>query len=358
VLKPYLRKLAGGTDLTRREAAAAMDRIMDGAADDAQIAAFAMALHIKGETAAEIAGCALALRRRCVAIRPPKPLASALLDTCGTGGDGLGTLNVSTLAAFIAAGAGQPVAKHGNRAVSSRCGSADLLEQLGIPVDLTPEEVAGCLKTTGLAFLFAPRFHPAMRHAAAARRSLGLRTIFNLLGPLCNPAGAPRQLVGVFPGGPLATLARVMASLGTRRALLVHGTDGMDELTVTGPSDVVELRDGRIRSFRVTPEEAGLRRWKPAALAGGGPEENAGIALAVLGGGHGAARDISLLNSGAALMVGGRARTLAAGVKLAAAAVDSGSALRKLEEVRAWCQARRGGAQGSMAVARRGRQSK
>jgi len=339
MLKPWLKRLTSGGDLSRRDAARAMDIIMDGAADDAQIAAFAVALRMKGETAEEITGCAQALRRRAEKISPGSRLAAKLVDTCGTGGDSLGTINVSTLSAFVAAGAGLPVAKHGNRSVSSRCGSADLLEALGVPIDLPPAEVQTCLERTGLAFLFAPRFHPALRHAVGARRSLGVRTIFNLLGPLCNPAGARLQLMGVYDASRLRTMARVLAALGARRALVVRGHDGMDELTVTGKTAVMDLRNGSIRARTWAPEDVGLRRWRLAALQGGDPEQNAAAALAVLEGGRGAARDVTLFNAGAALLIGGAASTLREGVAQARESIDSGRARDKLEEVRAFCLA-------------------
>ncbi len=341
MLKPYLKRLSQGRDLTRREAARAMDLIMDGAADDAQIAGFAMALRMKGETAGEIAGCAAALRRRALRLPAAPGRTASLVDTCGTGGDGLGTINVSTLSAIVGAACGLPVAKHGNRSVSSRCGSADLLEALGVPIDLEPHQVRACLDATGLAFLFAPRFHPALRHAAAARRSLGVRTIFNLLGPLCNPAGAPRQVLGVFDRSMLRPMAEVLRSLGARRALLAHGSDGMDELTVTGATAVADLKDGAITLRTVTPEQAGLKRWKPSALRGGGPEENASRALAVLEGGGGAGRDVTLLNAAAALVVGGAASSFREGAALAAEAIDRGRAREKFEAFRAFCAASR-----------------
>ncbi|HET9482273.1 MAG TPA: anthranilate phosphoribosyltransferase [Candidatus Polarisedimenticolia bacterium] len=338
MLRPILTKLVEGRDLTRREAAEAMAGIMDGAVDDAQVAAFAVALRMKGETVDEIAGCAEAMRKRAEPFGPLGPAASRVVDTCGTGGDALGTINVSTLAALVASGAGLVVAKHGNRSVSSRCGSTDLLETLGVPIDLSPAGSSACLKATGIAFLFAPRFHPALRHAAAARRSLGMRTIFNLLGPLCNPAGVKRQVVGVFGRERLQPLAEALRSLGTRRALLVHGSDGMDELTVTGRSWVVEVHEGAIRSRSIAPEQAGLRRWPPAALRGGGPERNAMRAIEVLEGRRGAARDVTLLNAAAALMVGGMAATLREGVAMAAESIDEGRARAKLEQVRAFCR--------------------
>ena len=337
MLKPFLRKLTAGSNLTRREASEAMEIIMEGAADDAQISAFAVALRMKGETAEEITGCALALRKRAGSISPERAAGARLVDTCGTGGDSLGTINVSTLAAFVAAGAGLPIAKHGNRSVSSRCGSADLLESLGIPVDLPAERVKGCLDRTGLAFLFAPRFHPALRHAAGARRSLGMRTIFNLLGPLCNPAGARRQLIGVYDPSRLRIMAEVLRTLGARRAMVVRGDDGMDELTVTGPTTVFELKEGRIRRHDLTPEQVGLKRWRLAALRGGAPEENASRALAILEGGRGAGREIAIYNAGAALLVGGAARTLRQGVDMARESIDRGLARAKLEEVRSFC---------------------
>lgn len=337
MLKPFLRKLVAGEGLTRREAARAMELIVDGAADAAQIAGFAVALRMKGETASEIAGCAIALRNRGERIAPGRPAAARLVDTCGTGGDALSTINVSTLSAFVAAGAGLPIAKHGNRSVSSRCGSADLLEALGVPIDLPPERVQACLERTGLAFLFAPRFHPALRHAAGARRSLGMRTIFNLLGPLCNPAGARRQLMGVYDRSRLRTMALVLRELGARRAMVVHGGDGMDELTVTGPTAVVELKEGRIRDLTLRPEDVGLRRWRLSALKGGAPEENASRALAVLEGGRGAARDIVIYNAGAALLIGEVASTLKEGVAAATESIDRGDARAKFEEFRAFC---------------------
>ena len=335
MLKKVLARLAEGHALTLREASRAMDSIMDGEAEDAQIAGFAMALLMKGETTEEIVGCVRALRRRAVPMEIPGPMRSRLVDTCGTGGDRLGTINVSTLSAIVAAGAGLQVAKHGNRSVSSLCGSADLLEALGVTVDLPPARAVDCLRKTGLAFLHAPGFHPALRQASAARRALGMRTVFNLLGPLCNPAGARRQVIGVYAPDRLPQLALVLRTLGVRRAMLVHGVDGMDEVTVTGPTRAVEVSDAGIRGMTITPESAGLRRWPAAALRGGGPERNAAIATRVLDGAPGAARDITLLNAAAALKVGGMARTWRDGVTLAAASIDTGAAAGKLAEVRA-----------------------
>ncbi len=340
MLKGLIGKVLDGRDLTRREAAHAMNLIMDGKADGSQIAALAVALRMKGESVDEIAGCAGAMRRRAERISPGPAANRHLVDTCGTGGDSLGTLNVSTLSAIVAAGAGLPVAKHGNRSVTSRCGSADLLEALGVPIDLEPHDVSACLGTTGLAFLFAPRFHPALRHAADARRSIGVRTIFNLLGPLCNPAGARRQLMGVYDRGGLRAMAEVLRSLGTRHAMVVHGGDGMDEVTVTDSTAVAEVRDGRIRAWTLTPEDVGLKRWSPRSLRGGGPAANAARALKVLQGARGAPRDITVLNAGAALYVGGLARSLKEGVTRAAGSIDSGEAMAKLEQFRAFCVTR------------------
>jgi len=337
VLRQLLDKLVSGADLTRHEAATAMNLIMDGAADDAQIAGFAVAMRVKGETPEEITGCTLALRRRGERVDPGREVADQLVDTCGTGGDGLGTVNVSTLSALVAAGAGLPVAKHGNRSVSSRCGSADLLEALGVPIDLPPGSVRDCLEATGVAFLYAPRFHPALRHAAPARRSLGMRTIFNLVGPLSNPAGARRQVMGLYDRRYMRIMGEVLRALGARRAMVVHGSDGMDEMTVTGPSAVIDLDKGRLRALTIRPEDVGLRRWRPAALRGGPPEENASRALAVLEGGRGAAREITLLNAGAALLVGGAAATLKEGVAMAAESVDRGHARAKFEQFRSFC---------------------
>jgi anthranilate phosphoribosyltransferase len=332
VLKPFIRKVVEGRDLSRGEAAAAMDAVMDGEATDAQIAALAVGLRMKGETAEEVAGFARAMRARAVRV-PSAP--RGVVDTCGTGGDGLATLNVSTLAALVAAGAGLPVAKHGNRSVSSRCGSADLLEALGVPVEQTPEGAAASLARAGIAFLFAPAFHPALRHAASARREIGVRTFFNMLGPLCNPAGARHQVIGVYDGSRLRMMAEAARSLGVRRALVVHGSDGMDELTISGPTRCVELSGGRLRERLVRPEDAGLRRRPLRSVRGGGPEENARRALEIMEGRRGAGRDLVLLNAAAALVVGGAARTLKEGVLAAARSLDSGRAAAKLEALRA-----------------------
>ncbi len=333
MLKRFIRLVMEGKDLTRKEAASAMRILMDGGADDAQIAALAVALRMKGETSEEIAAFARVMRERAERI----PGASAdVVDTCGTGGDGLGTLNVSTLAALVAAGAGLKVAKHGNRSVSSRCGSADLLEAMGVRIEMPPSRAAVALRRIGFAFLFAPAYHPALRHAASARRAIGVRTFFNLLGPLCNPARAARQVIGVSDGSRLRMMAEAARELGTRRALVVCGSDGMDELTVSGESRCAALLDGKIRSVAIRPEDAGLRRHPLRAVRGGGPEVNARLAAEILGGRHGAGRDLVLLNAGAALQVGGAARTLRAGVVAAAESLDTGRAAATLEALRAF----------------------
>lgn len=326
-LKPVLARLAAGERLTQAEAQGAFDLLMEGRATPAQIGAFLMALRLRGETVEEITGGALALRARMSRIAAPKDA----VDTCGTGGDGQGSFNISTAAALVAAAAGATVAKHGNRAQSSKSGSADLLAALGLNLDAPKAALERALKEARIAFLMAPRHHGAMRHVAEARRELGFRTVFNLLGPLANPAGAKRQLIGVFAEEWLTPIAEVLKALGSERVWVVHGWDGLDELTTTGPSEVAALEDGRIRRFAVTPEEAGLSRAKPAALAGGTAEENAARLRALLEGEKGPLRDIVLLNAAAALIVAGKAENLAGGAALAAAALDDGHAKATLE---------------------------
>ena len=321
--------------LDAAQAEAAMEGIMSGQATQAQIGAFLAALGTKGETAEEITGCARAMRRNAT---PVQPRSRELVDTCGTGGDGAQTINISTTAALVAAGAGLKVAKHGNRSISSRCGSADLFMALGVRVDLPPERVAACIDEVGIGFLFAPALHPAMRHAMPARRELGVRTVFNVLGPLTNPAGASVQLVGVFDPALTEKLALVLDALGTHRAYVVHGADGLDELSTTGPNQVTELREGRIRSFALDPQEVGLPRSRLADLQGGDAQANAAITLSVLQGERGPRRDVVLLNAGAALSAAGRAASLREGLALAADAIDSGRALAVLERLVAFCK--------------------
>jgi len=317
-----------GRSLSEEEAAAVMEEIMSGEATPAQLAAFLVALRLKGETMEEIAGMARVMRAK--ALRVPFEGAS-LLDTCGTGGDGMGTFNVSTAAAFVAAGAGAIVAKHGNRAMTSQCGSADVLEALGARIDLPPEGVAHCLREVGVGFMFAPAFHPAMRFAAGPRREIGVRSVFNILGPLTNPAGAKAQVLGVADAAIGEKMTQVLGRLGCRHALVVHGEDGLDEMTLGGSTLVYELKEGDIRSYRVTPEEVGLRQASGQAVKGGSPQENAAAIRAVFGGEPGPLRDIVLLNSAAALVAADKVATLAEGVSLAAQAIDSSAAGEKLD---------------------------
>jgi anthranilate phosphoribosyltransferase len=323
-------KLIEQQDLTEEEAAQAMRQVMEGGATPAQIAAFLIALRIKGETIEEITGCARIMREKATHIRAPYP---NMIDTCGTGGDGSQTFNISTTAAFVVAGAGVPVAKHGNRAMSSRCGSADLLQALGVAIELSPERAEACLVEVGITFLFAPLFHSAMKYALGPRREIGVRTIFNILGPLTNPAGAKRQILGVSRKELTEPLARVLGKLGSTRAFVVHGADGLDEITTTGETHITALDAGKIVSYTITPEQFGLRATPLGAFAGGDATENAAITLAVLEGKQGPHRDVVLLNAAAALAVAGAAADLEAGLQLAAYAVDSGAALEKLRRL-------------------------
>src|SRR5213592_3761124 len=318
-------------DLTRIEAAAAMEAIMTGAATGAQIGAFLTALRMKGETVEELIGFAQVMRQKVVRIRARGDDVAGisgtdremLIDTCGTGGDATGTFNVSTATAFVVAGAGLRVAKHGNRSVSSLCGSADVVETLGVNLELSPEEV-------GIGFLYAPLLHTAMKHVMAARREMGVRTVFNMLGPLTNPAGANAQVIGVYSPTLTEPLAHVLAELGTHRAFVVHGADGLDEISNTGESRVSEVRGGGVRTMTVRPEDFGLTRASIADLLGGDREQNAEIIRTILAGELGPKRDIVLMNASAALVAGGRARDLKEGVELAARSIDSSTARQKL----------------------------
>ena len=328
-IKGAIAKLIGQQNLTEEEAESAMTQIMQGAATAAQIGAFIAALRMKSESIAEITGCARAMRRSAVPVIPAKN--DNLVDTCGTGGDGAGTFNISTTAAFVVAGCGQPVAKHGNRSVSSKSGSADVLEALGVNLDLSPQQVADCIDQIGLGFLFAPKLHPAMKHAIGPRRELAVRTIFNILGPLTNPANASSQLLGVFNPELTEPLAYVLASLGTEAALVVHGSGGLDELTTIGPSRVSELRDGKVRTYQLDPRSLGFAPAPFSDLVGGSAQENAVITSAILKGeDHSARRDTVVLNAAAALFASGKAQELPAGIQLARQSIDSGSALRVL----------------------------
>jgi anthranilate phosphoribosyltransferase len=339
IITEAVRALVDRKDLTRIEAAAAMEAIMSGAATNAQIAAFLTALRMKGETVEELIGFAQVMRQKAVRIRVHDDGVAGLtgtdremlIDTCGTGGDATGTFNVSTATAFVVAGAGLKVAKHGNRSVSSMCGSADVVETLGISLELTPQKVARCIDEVGIGFLYAPLLHTAMKHVMAARREMGVRTVFNMLGPLTNPAAANAQIIGVYAAALTEPLARVLAELGTVRAFVVHGADNLDEISNTGESRVSEVREGMVRSYTVRPEDFGLARTTIRELMGGDREENARIIRAILDGEPGPRRDIVLMNAAAALVAGGKARDLKDGVGLAAQAIDSGAALRKLE---------------------------
>jgi anthranilate phosphoribosyltransferase len=327
-MKDAIAHVVDGHELAPQEATAVMDMIMDGKATPAQIGGFLTALRMKGETPEEIAAFARVMRDHAVSILPQ--VTGMLVDTCGTGGDGAQTFNISTAAAFVAAGAGVPVVKHGNRGVSSRCGSADVLSASGVTITLDPAVQARIVQEIGIAFLFAPNHHPAMKHVMAARQDLGCRTVFNLLGPLANPAGAEAQVLGVYSKDLTGTVAEVLRLLGVSRAMVVHGS-GLDEITTTGETIVTELSGTRIQEYTISPEMFGLARAAPADLLGGDPEENACILRHVLAGKKGAARDIVLMNAGAAIYVGGRARTLAEGIRLAAGSIDSGKAKEKLD---------------------------
>ncbi len=329
-VKEAISKVIAGENLSQAEASGAMDEIMSGQATDAQIAAFITALRMKGETPEEIAGCAQVMRDKATPIHTRHPL---VVDTCGTGGDGAQTFNISTTVAFVLAGAGLPVAKHGNRSVSSRSGSADVLEALGVKLSLNPEQVGRCLDEIGIGFLFAPALHGAMKYAAGPRKELGIRTIFNILGPLTNPAKAQVQVLGVFDPNLTETLAQVLARLGTRQAYVVHGDQGLDEVALSGPSKVTQTVCGDVRTFYVDPVEYGLHKAQTAALAGGSAEDNARITKQVLQGAKGPCRDVVLINAALGLMAGNRAGNIEEGLDLAAKSIDSGAALGKLEEL-------------------------
>lgn len=330
MIREAIAKMVDGGHLTEAEAEAAMNEIMSGEATPAQVGAFITALRMKGETVDEITGCARVMRRKARTISPRE--GDVVVDTCGTGGDGANTFNISTTAAFIVAGAGISVAKHGNRSVSSKCGSADVLEALGAHLDLEPDRVQQCLHQTGIAFLFAPAFHQAMKHAVGPRREIGVRTVFNILGPLTNPAGAHAQVVGVYDARLTEPLARVLAKLGVRNAFVVHGLDGLDEISLAEESQLSQVVGGEVRTYKLAPEQVGLKRAPREAVAGGSAEENAATLKAVLSGEKGPRRDIAVLNAAAALVAAGRATTMQEGVQEAQASIDTGRAAAKLEE--------------------------
>jgi len=329
MIKEAIATLISGRSLTMEEAASVMEEIMQGEATPAQFGAFVTALRLKGETVDELVGLAKIMRSRAIPVTITEPV----VDTCGTGGDGSHTFNISTAAAFVAAGAGLKVAKHGNRAMSSQCGSADVLEALGIKIDLTAEQVQRCLEEVGMGFMFAPVFHPAMKYAAAPRREIGIRTVFNILGPLTNPAGAKAQVLGVADETLVEKLALVLQGLGCHHALVVHGEDGLDEITVTGKTKVCELKDGDINSYSISPEDFGLSRASLASLRGGALDENAALLRRVLSGALGPQRDVVLMNTAAALLAGDRVETLKEGAALAKEVIDDGHALAKLEQL-------------------------
>ena len=345
MIQQALEIIAAGASLSRSEAEAAAEQILAGKATDAQIAALLTGLRDKGETLDELVGFATAMRRHAAPIFPAghSHADEALVDTCGTGGDASGTFNVSTAAAFVVAGTGVRVAKHGNRSISSRCGSVDVLEQLGARIDLPPERVARSIEETGIGFLFAPLVHAATRHAMAARRELKTRTIFNLLGPLTNPAGASAQIAGVYSASVTELMARALGELGVRRAFVVHGADGLDEISIGGETYIAELRGGTVRNYTVTPEDFGLRRAPLEAIRGGDAKQNAEIIHKILGRSmlyrdHGAHREIVLANAAAALVAAGRAHDFLDGARLAAKSIDSGAAREKLDAFVAFSQ--------------------
>jgi len=329
MIKEAIGELVKGNHLSREVMTKVMNQIMSGEASEAQIGAFLTALRLKGETVEEITGAAVVMREKAVKIQAP----GECIDTCGTGGDHSLTINISTGAAIVAAAAGLVVAKHGNRAASSACGSADVLRALGVNIEAEPRVVERCLAEVGIGFLFAPLLHGAMRYAIGPRREIGIRTIFNLLGPLTNPAGASRQLLGVFDGNLTEVLALVLHSLGSRAAMVVHGLDGLDEITLTGATRVSELKNGQIKNYNISPEDFGLKPCKLDALRGGDPDHNARILREVFADAPGPARDAVALNAGAAIYVGGKARSLAEGVKAAQEALAAGQARNKLERL-------------------------
>jgi len=336
-----IRTLVEGQHLNRAQAESVMDGIMTGQATDAQIAAFLTALRMNGETVEEMIGFARVLRTKASPVRPQSTVGASLsgtdremlVDTCGTGGDATGSFNISTATAFAVAGAGVRVAKHGNRSVSSLCGSADVVEALGIRIDLTPEQVARCIDETGIGFLYAPLLHSAMRYVMIARREMKIRTIFNILGPLCNPAQASAQILGVYSEKLTDLMAQVLCELGTQRAFVVHGADGLDELTITGESKIAEVREGRVLTYYISPEDMGLQRAPIQSLAGGDARKNAEIIREVLQNQEGSRKDVVLLNAAAGLVAGGKAKTLREGVETARHSIESGEALKRLDRL-------------------------
>lgn len=330
-IQAAIRKLIEMRDLTEGEAEAAMKCIMSGEATQAQIGSFLTALRMKGETIEEITAFARVMREFAARITPK--VDDILVDTCGTGGDKVKTFNISTAAMFVAAGAGIRIAKHGNRSVTSKAGSADVIEAMGVRIDLPPDEVQRCIESIGIGFMFAPRFHGAMKYATPVRREMGIRTVFNILGPLTNPASAQAQVMGVFDGALTEKLAHVLGRLGCKRAVVVHGLDGLDEISTLGETQISELKDGKVRTFKLKPEDLGIKRTSVETIAGKDLEENVRMLIRVLRGEQGPRRDIVLLNAAAAMVVGGKARDLRQGLAIAAGTIDSGRAYEKVAQL-------------------------
>jgi len=331
LIKEAIAKVVKRVDLEPEEARLVMEEIMSGRATDAQIASFLTALRMKGETVAEIVSFTSAMLRYAAVISPK--VSGAMVDTCGTGGDKVNTFNISTISAFVTAGAGIAVAKHGNRAVSSKSGSADVLEALGIDIMLEPEQVRACIEEVGIGFMFAPVFHPAMKYALGPRKEIGMRTVFNILGPLANPAKVQSRVIGVYDSSLLPKIANVLEGIGVRHAIVAHGIDGLDEISPIGETQIAELKDGEIFTYIISPADFGLEIATVGEIEGGDAGTNAGIAIDILKGRKGARRDVVLMNAAAALVVGGLADDLNDGFELAARSIDSGAAYRKLEDL-------------------------
>jgi len=327
--KALIAKVATGAQLTREEAASAFDRMMSGEATPSQMGGLLMAMRVRGETVDEITGAVTTMRAKMLGVKAP----ADAVDVVGTGGDASGSYNISTCAAFVVAGAGAPVAKHGNRALSSKSGAADVLQALGVNIELDAGQVGTCIRDAGIGFMFAPAHHPAMKNVGPTRVELGTRTIFNLLGPLSNPAGVKRQMIGTFSRQWVEPMAQVLKNLGSESIWVVHGSDGLDEITTSGPTSVAELKGGKIRTFEIAPEDAGLKRAKPEDLRGGDAEHNAKALLDVLKGKPGPFRDVAILNAAAALVVAGKAKDLNDGAALAAKSIDSGEAEGRLDRL-------------------------
>lgn len=336
MIKEAIKKILAKSDLTQGEAEGVMSEIMSGAATPAQIAGFLVALSAKGESISEIVGSVKAIRAMAAKVNLK---ATPIVDTCGTGGDNSGTFNISTCSTFVVAGAGLTVAKHGNRSVSSKCGSADVFEALGVKIDIPPGKVEECINEVGMGFMFAPNFHPAMKYALAPRKEIGVRTIFNILGPLCNPAGATAQVIGVFDEKLTEMMAEVLLQLGVERALVVHGMDGVDEISLSGHTKISELKAGKVNTYFVEPRDFGLQSVSANELLGGDAKYNANIITEILDGKKGAKRDVVLANSAAAIIAGGKAKSFSEAVRIAATSIDSGKAKEKLNKLKEFTNA-------------------